>query len=677
MSGNAGREPMLDLFLFETSQLIEQLELIILNSEKDGVLSPESINEIFRIMHTIKGASAMMLYNSISRLTHSMEDVFYFLREQKLEDIDYGRIFELVFKVIDFVKGEIVEIENNATANNDPAYLVDEISEFLTSLKSNSDPEIISGDKGNVPTEKQRFYIGADNKTKTNDRKLFKAKIIFEADSGMENIRAFSVIHELKEIAEIIAYEPQDIVESEESVEKIRKEGFEVIFATDMSMNEAKEHLDKTVLLKELEISEVSGIEKPNEKKIVVEDKVSDKVQEGQKADTSTNIKQSYISVNVQKLDKLMDMVGEIVISEAMVTMNPEVTKLNIESFQKASQHLRKMIAELQDMVMSVRMVPLSATFQKMNRIVRDMSKKLNKEVELEMIGEETEVDKNVIEHISDPLMHIIRNSIDHGIETHQERKLNGKRGAGKIVLEARNSGGEVIISIKDDGRGLDKSRIYEKAYKNKLTNKTEDELTEKEIFSFIFQPGFSMKENITEFSGRGVGMDVVSRNIWKVGGTVEVESEKDVGTTISLKIPLTLAIIDGMILTVGYSSYIIPTISIKESFKPEENDIITDPEGNEMILIRGKCYPVIRLHRRFGTQTKVTEIPEGILLMVEDGDFSACIFADVLVGEQQIVVKPLPNYLKKVNGLSGCTLLGDGSISLIIDVGEIIRNNK
>lgn len=293
------------------------------------------------------------------------------------------------------------------------------------------------------------------------------------------------------------------------------------------------------------------------------------------------------------------------------------------------------------------------------------------------MIGEDTEVDKNIIENISDPLMHLIRNSIDHGLETPEERRNKGKSETGKVVLEARNAGGEVIISVRDDGKGLDKSKIYEKAYSNKLTNKSESELSEKEIFSFIYQPGFSMKENITEFSGRGVGMDVVSKNIEKIGGIVETESKKDVGTTINLKIPLTLAIMDGMIVTVGYSSYIIPTIAIKESFKPKENEVITDPEGNEIILIRGKCYPVIRLHRKFGTQTNITSMPEGIIIMVEDENVSACLFADVLVGEQQVVVKPLPNYLKKVNGLAGCTLLGDGSISLIIDIAALASNRK
>lgn len=678
MADNVGREPMLDLFIFETCQLIEQLELIILESEKVGKFSYDSINEIFRIMHTIKGASAMMFYNGISKLTHSMEDVFYFLREQRVENIDYGRLFELVFNSIDFIKSEIAKIEEDSATNNEPTFLINEITEFLSIIKSDSgisDNNKLSNEE--KATEKQKFYISSANKVFTKDRKLYKARIYFQADCEMENIRAFSIIHNLKEVADIVGYDPENIVENDESVEIIRKEGFVVTFATDMSLDEAKEFINKAAFIKEFEINEIFENERPNQKKLLTEEASSEKEHGEQKNDNGGSPKQSYISVNVQKLDKLMDMVGEIVISEAMVTMNPEITKLNIESFQKSSLHLRKMITELQDMVMSVRMVPLSATFQKMKRIVRDMSKKLNKEVLLEMIGEDTEVDKNIIENISDPLMHLIRNSIDHGIEIPEERINKGKNEAGKLILEARNAGREVIISVSDDGKGLDKSKIYEKAFSNKLTNKSESELTEKEIFSFIFQPGFSMKANVTEFSGRGVGMDVVLKNIEKVGGTVEVVSKKDVGTTINLKIPLTLAIIDGMIVTVGCSSYIIPTISIKESFKAKEEDIITDPDGNEIILIRGKCYPVIRLHKKFGTHTNITSISEGIIVMVEDEEVSACLFADHLVGEQQVVVKALPNFLKKVNGLAGCTLLGDGSISMIIDITTLIGNSK
>jgi two-component system chemotaxis sensor kinase CheA len=371
-----------------------------------------------------------------------------------------------------------------------------------------------------------------------------------------------------------------------------------------------------------------------------------------------------------------MDLVGEMVIAEAMVTQNPDLKGLQLDNFQKAARQFKKITTEIQDLVMSIRMVPLSSTFQKMHRIVRDMSKKLNKEIKLELIGEETEVDKNIIEHISDPLMHLVRNSIDHGIETIEEREASGKIRAGKVTLEAKNAGSDVLIIVKDDGKGLNKEKILKKARENDLLIKPESEMIDREIYNLIFLPGFSTKEAVSEFSGRGVGMDVVTKNLELVGGYVSVDSIEGKGTTITLKIPLTLAIIDGMNIRVGNSSYTIPITTIKESFKPKAKDLIRDPDGNEMIMVRGQCYPILRLHEYYNVKTKVTEFTEGIVIMVEHDDKTLCLFADMLLGQQQVVVKTLPSYIRnkrKIKGLAGCTLLGDGNISLILDIGGLV----
>jgi two-component system, chemotaxis family, sensor kinase CheA len=316
-------------------------------------------------------------------------------------------------------------------------------------------------------------------------------------------------------------------------------------------------------------------------------------------------------------------------------------------------------------------MVPISSTFLKMERIIRDMNKKLKKDVELIISGEETEVDKNIIEHISDPLMHLIRNAIDHGIEASEERLSKGKIGPGKIMLGAENSGGEVWITVSDNGRGLNREKIIERAVQNGLLKKPEKEMTDKEIYSLIFIPGFSTNDNVTEFSGRGVGMDVVSKNIEAVGGSTAIDSVSGQGTTITLKIPLTLAIIDGMNIRVGSAGYTVPITSIRESFKARDKDIVTDPDGNEMIMVRGQCYRISRLHELFKVKTEIKRITDGIILMVENKSEIIGIFADELLGQQQVVVKALPNYVKRmkpIKGLAGCTLLGDGSISLILD---------
>ncbi|MCX8131659.1 MAG: chemotaxis protein CheA [Clostridia bacterium] len=679
MGNSYSREPMLEMFIFETYQLLEQLEQSIINSEKNGGFH-SSINEIFRIMHTIKGSSAMMLFNNIAATAHAIEDLFYYLREEKPDKVDYSRLSDIVLEGVDFIKCETAKIDSGLNADGNSEELINVIKAYLTNLRiENNSPS--KGNENNNSNSEQKFYISPERTmiSTSGTSNKYKAIIFFEDGCEMENIRAFTVVHNLKEIADELQFAPEDIMENDDSIEVIRQEGFKVVFNTGKSFDEVRDILQQTIFLRDLDLVclEENNTDRPearvkreiNLDKPVDEFIDKDRSKEIQKENTSTSSKQGIISVNITKLDKLMDLVGELVISEAMVTGNPDLKGLQLDNFYKSARQLHKITSELQDIVMSIRMVPLSMTFQKMNRIVRDMSKKLNKDVELEIIGEETEVDKNIIESISDPLMHLIRNSIDHGIESAVDRLEKGKPEAGKVTLEAKSAGGDVWIIVKDDGRGLNKEKILKKALENGLVYKPESELTDREIYSFIFLPGFSTKEKVTEFSGRGVGMDVVTKNIEKVGGTVLVDSKPDTGTTISIKIPLTLAIIDGMTIKVGNSRYTVPMTSIKESMRVTERDVITDPDGNEMILIRGQCHPILRLHEIYKVKTDTLKIHEGIIMMVEDEDKSICIFADELLGEQQVVVKALPSYLKKVGGIAGCTLLGDGSISLILDV--------
>jgi two-component system chemotaxis sensor kinase CheA len=318
---------------------------------------------------------------------------------------------------------------------------------------------------------------------------------------------------------------------------------------------------------------------------------------------------------------------------------------------------------------MSMRMVPLSGTFFKMNRIVRDMCRQLDKDVQLDIVGDDTEVDKNIIEHISDPIMHIIRNSIDHGVEKPAVRRKAGKPEKSHVLLEAKNAGGDVLIIIKDDGAGLDREKIMKKAKENGLLRKPESEYTDKEVHQFIFLPGFSTNDQVTSFSGRGVGMDVVIANLEVVGGTVLVESTPGEGSTFTLKIPLTLAIIEGMSVLLAGAKYTLPIVSIIKSFKAQKADLFTDPNGNEMITERGEIFNIVRLHEFFNVEGAITNIEDGILIMLESDAQTICLLVDDLIGQQQVVVKSMPKYFKKVKGLSGCTLLGNGDISLIVDV--------
>ena len=326
---------------------------------------------------------------------------------------------------------------------------------------------------------------------------------------------------------------------------------------------------------------------------------------------------------------------------------------------------------------MSLRMVPVSGTFQKMNRIVRDMKKKLNKDVRLTIIGENTEVDKTIVDSIGDPIMHIVRNSMDHGVESNVEDRIAaGKDPQAEIILSATHTGSEVIITIEDDGQGMDTDKILAKAERNGILTKPASEYSKKEILSLLMLPGFSTNEEVTEFSGRGVGMDVVKKNVEAVGGTISITSEVGKGSCTTLKIPLTMAITDGMEISVGKSMFTIPIANIRQSLKTKKEDIILDASGNEIVKCLDEFYPVIRLHQLYNIETEITNIEDGILIWVETADKSYCLFVDELLGEQQVVVKPLPAFVNNFNiqklGMAGCTLLGDGSISIILDISKL-----
>lgn len=381
------------------------------------------------------------------------------------------------------------------------------------------------------------------------------------------------------------------------------------------------------------------------------------------------------IRVDLDKLDSLINLVGELVIAKAMVTNNPDLQDYEFENFEKASHHLERVASELQDVAMSVRMIPVSGVFRKMIRLVHDLSAKCGKKVHLTRIGEETEVDKTVIEQISDPLVHIIRNSLDHGIEPPEERKSCGKSETGEITLKAEHEGGEVLITVRDNGRGLDREKILALAVKRGVISGDGSDMRDEEIFKCIFEPGFSTAETVTNVSGRGVGMDVVKKNIENLKGRVEIRSSKGKGTTIILRIPLTLAVMEGMLVRVGAQRYTVPLLSIKESFRPTPRDITVTPDGQEVVRIHGELLPVVRLHRLYNVHADHIQLHHGIMVAVDYQTKGVCLFIDEVLGQQQTVIKRLSDYyVEDARGVSGCTILGDGEVSLILDIKGLIE---
>lgn len=701
-----GMEAMLDMYFYETNSLLEQLDEILLRTEQANSFDSEDIKEIFRIMHTIKGSSAMMGFENLSVLAHKAEDMFFVIRENPDVITDVSFVYDLVFQVSDSYKAQIENIQNNVGGE----YEAIDFSELIDKLLKARDV-LLGETKGEAAPAASAPAAGApaaeaapaaDNKT--------TVRVFFEDGCQMENLRAFLLINTIKEACSFLEYTPADVETNSETAKEIIDKGFLITFIPHDSVDEVLKAIESALNVQSYEIvsqpvaapaEEAAKTELPPEpsaaapaaaspapaaapvsvaspaaKEQTAVEKAQAAVDKAQAASGSQ--KQSLISVNLAKLDALHDIVGEIITTESMVISNPDLEGLELESFNKAARQLRKLTSELQDTVMSIRMVPLAGVFQKMNRIVRDMRKKLGKEVDFVIEGEETEVDKSIVDSLQDPLMHLVRNCMDHGIEEHaSDRTAAGKPEKGTLKLTAQNASGEVVITVSDDGAGIDPEKIMNKARKQGILTKPESEYTEKEIQNLILLPGFSTNEQVTEFSGRGVGMDVVKANVEKCGGTIIVDSKKGVGTNFIIKIPLTLAIIDGMEITVGDLVFTVPIATIRESFKAEASQILRDTQNNEMIMIRGVCYPILRMHEKFGIDTEITDLEDGILLLVETDNKSVCIFADKLIGEQQVVVKPFPAYLTKYNikgeGLSGCTIMGDGSISLIIDTNTLI----
>lgn len=640
MTGKAG-DPILQMYIEESRTLLEELEDIILSSEKEGNLK-DRIDEIFRIMHTIKGNSAMMKFDNIASVAHKMEDMFDFFRKNGSLNIDFSEVTDISLCSMDFIRDEVDKVENGNDPDGEIGELIDKIGNILKKVSSDDSPDKIKEVK-------------------------YEALVRFEKDCLMENIRAFTLLRNIEPYVKNTEFYPKDIAENDSSSEEIQKNGFKIIFTTDKKQGEISDLIEKTAFIESVTIKEYK-----NEKKEDVKEKTAEKNSK-KSVEKGKSSGKSGLNINTENVDKLMDLVGELVIAESMVTKNPAVLNIKSENFDKSARLLKKIINDIQDVVMTMRLVSISPVFKKMNRIVRDMSKNLKKDTELTLIGEDTEIDKNLIDPLSDALMHLTRNSMDHGIESADERLNKGKDQKGHLTLEAKSEGGDVYLILKDDGAGLNKEKIYDKALKQGLTEKSIEELTDKDIYSFILKPGFSTNEKVTEYSGRGVGMDVVVRNIESMRGKVYIESKEDHGTKITIKIPLTLAIIDGMLIKVGDSIFAIPVKSVSMSFKPDKKEIIRDLEGNPMVMSMGECHKIIKLYELFETETSVTEIDDGILIMVNNDENKICIFADSIIGQQQIVMKPLPKYFKKLKGISGCTLLGDGSISLIIDAAGLI----
>jgi two-component system chemotaxis sensor kinase CheA len=381
----------------------------------------------------------------------------------------------------------------------------------------------------------------------------------------------------------------------------------------------------------------------------------------------------SSVRIDTGKLDLLMDMVGEMVIAQTLIGHSPALAEVKDARLLRDLSQLARITTDVQKITTGMRMVPIGTQFQKTARLIRDLSRRAGKQIVLETSGEDTELDKTIAEELSDPLLHMVRNSIDHGIETPEQRVAAGKDPVAHIRIEAYHQSGQIVVAISDDGRGLNREKILAKAQQNGLIH-SGSSLSDSEIFLLIFEPGFSTAEKITDISGRGVGMDVVRQHVHKLRGRIEIQSKAGQGTTFYLKLPLTLAIIEGLVVVVGTQRYVVPIFSVREMFRPTAEMLSTVQETGEMAMVRNMLLPVVRLHRRFEMESGTTELTAGTLIVAESQGKQFCLFVDDVVGKQEVVIKSLGQSFKTIPGVAGCAILGDGRVGLILDIDGIFK---
>ncbi|MDD3314351.1 MAG: chemotaxis protein CheA [Syntrophaceticus sp.] len=716
---NEERRELIDCFVSESRDLLDEIEPQIIELEQivatAGRIDKRLLNDIFRLFHTQKGSASFLDLQAIIQVTHQAETLFDLFRSGRAMITSVH--VDLFCQAADFIRGVLEQVEREGHDNGfegDAQQIVDALVEAIRSVSFDGEPvqdeQALSGNDEEIYRGEQApegIEITAELIKSFVDEALELCEGAESAALSLENSadadsarKAFRAFHNLKGNAallglpgiEKVSHLAESILDSIISGER-ECDGVVITVLLTLidslrngvrrvqegkspelpDLEQLLQFVQQAIDLPDLdfETGETSAEKGEDEENSSIQVQGTDSPSAARADHYSERVqsRSQFIKVDTIKLDQLLDLVGELVIAEAMVASEDE------EQSGKAVRQLNKVTREIQEIALSLRMVPLTTTFRKMVRLVRDLAKKENKQVELEIRGAETEVDKTVIEQISDPLVHLLRNAVDHGIGDPAERRAAGKPEVGRVLIEARHSAGEVWVIVQDDGKGLDRVKIMERGLEKGLITEEEAEiLQDEDIWQMIFAPGFSTAKEISDISGRGVGMDVVKNNVEKLNGRIEVHSTQGRGTTFIIHIPLTLAIIEGMIIKVGSARYTIPIGSIKESFKPRPSMITRTPDGLEIVQLRGELLPVLRLHELYQVENNCQELSEGILIAVQNNDRKCCIFVDQLLGQQQIVIKGLPDYLGHICGISGCAILSDGSVSLILDIADLLE---
>jgi len=646
-----------ETFYEESFEGLDIMESGLLELEQ-GEVDLENINTIFRSAHSIKGGSGTFGFTAVAEFTHDMETLLDQMRNGERQ---------VTVPVVETLLGSVDVLRNMLNAIRDGSEIdVDNVSEMTTAIKG------ILGvaDDVSVATEDTSSNAGGKGWI------VNFAPFVDIMKTGNDTVRLMRELNSLADTAEVTVNNESLPPLNELDPEDCHQSWCIKLIGGDVSEDEIREvfaWVDDECDLKIESLADGKAQVSPEQTDGSEQQKTPAK--SGSEKRANKPAESSSIRVNISKVDELINMVGELVITQSMLSRFGESEEFNDSTIERLKDGLAQLeghTRELQESVMRIRMMPISFAFQRFPRLVHDLSTTFNKKIELIMTGESTELDKTVLEKIGDPLVHLVRNSLDHGIESPEKRVSAGKSETGVIELSAFHQGGNIVIQIKDDGAGLDKDKILSKAREKGLVT-SDERLSDDQIHDLIFRPGFSTADVVSDVSGRGVGMDVVRRNIRELGGAVEVKSTQGEGSVFTIRLPLTLAILDGQLVGIGEETYILPVISIIESLQVKAENINAVAGNAEVYRLRDEYIPIVRLYQIFSVEPVSTELESGLLVVVEAEGKKIAIYVDDLLGQQQVVIKSLETNFKKIEGLSGATILGDGTVALIIDIAGLI----
>ncbi|AEJ00794.1 CheA signal transduction histidine kinase [Nitrosomonas sp. Is79A3] len=716
-------EQFYEIFFEESSELLADMETCLLRLD---VNSPdlEDLNAIFRAAHSIKGGAGTFGFTDMTEMTHMLETLLDKLRKGELEV--RSEMVDAFLKAGDVIKAQLAGHRGEGKA--DPA-VAEAICEELKKLSDET--QVSAKELKNPATNTEAMQVEtevAEVETSLIDDPSKLTYSIEFSGTGMSNATLENLFTNLKQLGNLENLTPANVIDlcklklttnkSEEDIWEtlafvVDPATLKIVVDTSGSGEAAEKEpenmdanrTDVKLIVDEEEFSmanmppapgygffpgapaapkdiddaesnlnsplQQSASDSKNEANAIL-NKSSSKANTAAAPVSET----SSIRVSIEKVDQMINLVGELVITQAMLAQTAsQFDPVVFEKLHSGMNQLERNTRDLQESVMSIRMMPISFVFSRYPRVVRDLASKLNKRVELKTVGENTELDKGLIEKIADPLTHLVRNSLDHGIEIPDKRIAAGKPAQGTITLRAFHQGGSIVIEVNDDGAGLNRGKILAKAKERGLP--VHDGMTDQEVWLLIFEAGFSTADTVTDVSGRGVGMDVVKRNIQGMGGRIDIESAFGVGTRISIRLPLTLAILDGLSVAVGGQMFIVPLNYIIESLQPTAADIKTVSGHGRVVQVRGEYLPVIALHEIFNLRPNVTEVHEGILVILEAEGHKAALFVDDLVGQHQVVIKSLESNYRRVQGVSGATIMGDGKVALILDTAALVMTSQ